>query len=491
MLKKNYIKYLFLIPVMFGWASCSDFLDVNIDPNNPSDVPAETVLPVAQTSIGGVIGGDLAIVSGLWAQHWTQSNISSQYKTLDSYDITAKDYDIAWTEMFAGGLNDLEVIKRSAIEDENWNLYLQAVCIQTYGYQILADFFDQIPYSEALKGLEKLSPKFDEGPAIYDGLIAGLDEALSKDFDAFSNKHIANDLIFASNLDNQIRSWKQFANTLKLKILLRQTASPRAAAALASITALMNSGVEFLDQDGAITQFIDEPNRSNFLYENNIRQLNTPGNLRMSRTIHSFLEANGDLGRLNAYFAPGSTGQMSLVQGNFEAPTTQVPTGVISTIIFSPTDPFYFISEDESYFLQAEALLRMGQDAEPMYNAAVTQAYEKFGISVGGLLSGAYQYPSGGSFDDKLKAIMTQKWVAMFKQGWEAFFDQERTGYPKKSSVPATDPNYVPGELTYSVTGVTGGQFPKRLLFPSASKDVNVNTPTLVPVTTKVWWMPN
>ncbi|MBC7885722.1 MAG: SusD/RagB family nutrient-binding outer membrane lipoprotein, partial [Saprospiraceae bacterium] len=57
--------------------------------------------------------------------------------------------------------------------------------------------------------------------------------------------------------------------------------------------------------------------------------------------------------------------------------------------------------------------------------------------------------------------------------------------------VAAEDPAYVAGQLTYSVDGVTGGLFPKRLLFAATSSDVNSNAPAVVPVTTKVWWMPN
>jgi hypothetical protein len=138
------------------------------------------------------------------------------------------------------------------------------------------------------------------------------------------------------------------------------------------------------------------------------------------------------------------------------------------------------MSYDESLFLQAEARLRMGEDISGLYDEAVSAAYAKFGLDVpAGILGagGAYEYPAGGSFDDKLKALMTQKWLAMFKQSWEAFFDQERTGIPKKSPVRSVDNAYVPGELTYAINGVTSGAFPKRLLFPSASSDVNPNTP--------------
>lgn len=498
-MSNKYFSRIFLLFIPLLLASCSKWLDVNTDPNNPSDVAPELVLPVAQASVAGVVGGEFAILGGLWSQHWTQSNSSSQYKTYDAYDIDKTDLNVQWTEMYAGGLNDLETIKNQSAEASEWNIYLQATVLQVYGYQIFADFFDKIPFTEALKGVATPNPVFDDGEVVYDGLIARLDDALSKDFDATTVKQARTDLVFGSLAkDAQIDQWKRFANTLKLKIYMRQTESSRGAAALAAINAMYAAGTEFLSGDAAITQFVDEANRSNILYETNVRQLNTDGNLRLSRTFESFLKANNDLARLEGLFHPDVNNPtlIGMVQGNFEAPTTEIPVGTIAIATFHPTTPFFFISEDESYFLQAEALLRIGRPAsevKAMYDAATEASYAKFGFAFDPSIigaGGAYEFPEGGSTAEMLEAIIVQKWVAMVNQGYESFLDQARTGYPRISAVPATDANYIPGQWTYSIAGVTGGLFPKRFLFPSASSDVNTNTPAVVPVTTKVWWMP-
>ncbi|MDQ3142307.1 MAG: SusD/RagB family nutrient-binding outer membrane lipoprotein, partial [Bacteroidota bacterium] len=141
-------------------------------------------------------------------------------------------------------------------------------------------------------------------------------------------------------------------------------------------------------------------------------------------------------------------------------------------------------------FMLAEAKLRTGVGAvEPDYIAAIQAAFVKFGLAAPqSLLDGKYKYPAGGTFEEKLEAIITQKWLAMVNQGHESFFDQSRTGYPRISSVPASDPNYVACQWTYSIEGVTSGAFPKRLIFPDVSRRVNGNTPAFVPITTKVWW---
>ena len=84
-----------------------------------------------------------------------------------------------------------------------------------------------------------------------------------------------------------------------------------------------------------------------------------------------------------------------------------------------------------------------------------------------------------------------QKWVSDANgcHALEGFFDQQRTGIPKISSVYSTDSGYVPGEWVYSLNGVTTGKaFPKRLIFPETEYSTNINTPPEVPLTTPVWW---
>jgi tetratricopeptide (TPR) repeat protein len=493
---KGILKNSLLLLAVFSLGSCENWLDVNEDPNNPTNVAPEYVLPAAQASVLAVTGGSFAILGGLWSQHWTQAHVSTQYKTIDSYDLAPAAYNLAWTELYSGGLNDFEDVKTKATASGNNNLVLQAVAVQSYGFQMLADWFDKIPLSEALKIELTRTPKYDDGPAVYAELLKRLDAALALDFNNGKSTQVSSDLVFGKlNGADQIAQWKRFANTLKLKMYLRQTSSPNSAAALAAIKTMLTNNTEFLTTPAAVTQFVDEPNRSNPLYESNIRQLNTGNNLRLSKTLQSYLEANNDAARLNAYFTPGTNGQYGLAQGDFTANSTVILPNVPSVTKMSATDPFYFFSLDEVYFLLAEAHLRSGNDAQAksFYEKAVAAAYAKFSVTFDAgkiAAGGVYAYPTAGTAEAKLKAIMYQKWVAMYKQGYESFWDQARTGYPEISPVAASNEAYVPGQWTYSVNGVTGKLFPKRILYTSASRDVNPsNTPAPVPVTAKIWWM--
>lgn len=483
------IKYItFTLLVAFAAASCHDFLDINDDPNNPSSVGAALTLPAAELNIATTLNADYAVVGGLWAQHWTQSHVASQYRDEDRYAINRLDYQTAWVEMFAGALVDLKRIEEEAVATGNWNLNLMAVSLTAYGTQVMVDWYDQIPYSEALQGESGgFAPHFDSGESVYADLLARLEAALAQDFTGAGVAQVRSDFIFGHlDKDGQIEAWKQFANTLRLKMWLRQTKvnNAGAQAAIAGLLAEDN----FLTQDAKIDIFVDLPNQSNPIYESNNRQLNVKTNLRGSRTLISWLQEYGDP-RLDAYFIPGSGGHYGLWQGWFEATPAEVPEQAPDVAILSPTRPVYFFSLDEVYFLLAEAHARYGNggSAATFYESAVNAACSRVGTDCSALLAGDYAYPNG-NLQQNLEAIMMQKWASMVDRGYEAFWDQNRTGIPAVSNLPTFDANTVPGQLTYAVAGVTGGLFPKRLIWPDNERNANANTPAEVPLTEPVWW---
>jgi len=439
--------------------------------------------------VAGIVNGYYAILGGIWSQHWAQSHVSSQYRDEERYALPNSDkYADAWQEMYSDALVDLERIETEALAAGNNNLVLMAVCTKAFAYQFLADLYDQLPYSEALQAESGVTqPVFDQAKDVYAGLISEIDNALALDFSGGENAWVQTDFVFgAGGLASQTNSWIQFANTLKLKMWLRQTKvnDGGAGGAIGALLAENN----FLTDDAKIDVFIDIANQSNPLYETNIRQLNTGLNLRASRTLLSWLQVNEDP-RLDIYFTTGSDGHMGLRQGDIEIPGSVLPGAMVDVARFSATRPFYFFTKDEVEFMLAESQLRYGDGAaaKAMYEAAVVDACARVGADCSGMVSGAYAYPDG-SFEENLKAIIMQKWASSVERGHESFFDQNRTGIPAISPVNSDDETYVPGEWTYSLAGVTGGAFPKRLLFPDVSRRSNSNVPAEVPITTPVWW---
>jgi hypothetical protein len=495
---KNKISIFSIILVLgvFVVAGCSkSWLDINNDPNNSADATMELLFPSGVASVATTTGGYYNLAGGFWSQYWTQSNAANQYKYIDQYGISASDFNNIWQEMYVGALSDLQLTIEKAKVAENTSFLLMATVMQAYAWQFMTDFHGDIPYFEAFQGdaeVRNLSPKFDTQEAIYTDLLARLNEVLNvEEFTELTTDQAAQDMVFGGDIDQ----WIRFANTLKLKMYLR-LAYKQPAVAQAGIQSLYSNGAEFLSTDAFLNCFIDVETKDNPLYAADKRNLNVGTNLRISSTIFRYFETNADP-RLSGIIA---SNVVPMPQGGFVLTSAQMDPTTVAVFRLNATEPVYFISEVESYLLQAEAIERgWGTgDAKTLYDMAISADFARRGLGGGesGLIGagGAYEYPTSGTFDEKLEAIIMAKWAAFTgKQCAESFFEQCRTGYPKVSTVPAwlngaVNADYHGGALTYSLGGITGGLFPKRMVYPQDEANLNTNYPGNVAVTVPVWW---
>ncbi|MEJ2904909.1 SusD/RagB family nutrient-binding outer membrane lipoprotein [Pedobacter panaciterrae] len=475
-------------------------LDINIDPNKPllEKANPESLIPSGVISTAGRVGGDLAIVGGIWSQHWTQNNSSSQYISLDTYDVpnSSSFINSPYQELYSGALADYQLAIEKAVVAKDWRYNLMATVMRAYTYQVLVDLFDKVPYTEALKVGTFLQPKFDDGYTIYKSLIEGIDAALAKDF--HNTPHLDTDsridLVFGDNgnasFEDQMENWERFANTLKLKMYLRM-AYVKPTEAEAGIKAMYDGDAKFLTTNAGVAGYENVPNKSNPLFEYNFRRLNTTDNLKASATLVSWLEQNADP-RAQVYFGVDSP-VPTINQGDFWNQSSHPEYFDAVVPVIAPTAPVWFITKAESCFMQAEFLERYygGSGAELKYNEGVTAAFTNLGLpGPTTLLAGPYKYPTTANLETKIEKIIVQKWASLFgSHALEAFFEQNRTGYPRISPVYSTEEDYQPGTLVYASRGVTGaGNFPRRLVYPEYEKSRNTNTPAEVPIYTKVWW---
>ncbi|HMI02520.1 MAG TPA: SusD/RagB family nutrient-binding outer membrane lipoprotein [Pedobacter sp.] len=489
MKRKNiYIKTAIVtLLVTVGSVGCKKITNINESPNNPALEKAtpQVLFPSAVLSTAGRVGGELAIIGNIWSQFYAQNNVSSQYRDIDSYNLQRQDRNGSYNELFAGALSDYQLTITQAKAQGLNNYLLFATLMKAYTYQVLVDLYDKVPYTEALQGESNKQPKFDDGYAIYTSLLAEIDAALaaSASADDLITEEKKIDFVF----NGEIAKWRLFANTLKLKMYLRMV-NAKPAEAEAGIKKLYADGAEFLTEDaGIIDIYTDAPDLGNPMYEYNIRRLNTTTNLKASKTFVTWLADNND-GRKLAYFNTATP--VGIEQGDFNSTATTAFTNAYQ----QSTDPVLFFSAAESYFMQAEARLRYfnGAGAEDLFDTGVEAAFAQYDLAAPAK-TGVYKYPTAGNLQDKLKAIIIQKWASLpGSHALEAFFEQERTGYPETTTKYTTDPGYIGGQWVYSKGGVTGGRLPKRLVYPDSERSKNPNTPAEVPITTPVWWgLPN
>lgn len=457
-------------------SSCSDsFFDINVSPNNPAEATPALVLPSALSGSAYVMGGYYHALGSYWSQHYAQSPAASQWAEWESYNLTEDDLDRQFRDLYAGALNDYQYVRKESSASANWSYYSIATLMQAYTFQVLADVYDKVPFTEALQGVTIPQPKFDNGSVIYDSLLVRIDDAISKDFSASSSTSATKaDLVLAGNMAD----WVKFGNTLKLKMYLRYV-NVDANKYKAKITELLTAN-NFLLKDAKFSAFKAEQTGYNPFYNTFVDRL--AANVVANTTLMKFINDNGDL-RKNKIFKPSETG------ANFNSVATGASSEITGTTIknyatpnITNVNPVYFFSKEEVYFLIAEAQARYGTaaDAQAAYSNGIKASYESYGLTA----PVATDYPYTG-----LESIMDQKWIAAAnKRALESFFDYTRTGYPKflneslSSIFTLVDvPGLAPNEDLYKV-------YPKRIFFPASERKTNVNTPEKVALTVPVWW---
>jgi hypothetical protein len=288
------------------------------------------------------------------------------------------------------------------------------------------------------------------------------------------------DLIYHGNMDE----WRSFANTLQLRMYLRMS-DVLPSDAQAGIRALETSGAQFLTIDETAQIFFTSTGGSQHpFYEAGAGNvLNGVHNVYASSTAIDSFNALEDP-RRDVFYTAGA----GLPQGGYNNPANTTagkaePSAVTGANVGdenSALAPVKFMTDFESYFLQAEAAARgwMSGDAEELYKTAIYASFHEHDLDTAGYFQhSSVRWPS--TLQDQLKAIALQKWLAMCgTQNIEAWTEIRRFDYPK----------FKPSE---AASGVTGGQLPARLFYPSDELTRNANFPGQKQITDKVWWDKN
>ncbi|WP_243347013.1 SusD/RagB family nutrient-binding outer membrane lipoprotein [Parabacteroides sp. FAFU027] len=459
-MNKIIYKYLLVLISTFSLLGCSDkFWDINTDPNNPSVVTPALALPSGISGSVFVIGGYYHALGSFWTQQYAQAPAASQWLEWESYNLTDDDFDRQFTTMYSGALTDLQYVREQAKNSSSWPYYSIATLVQAYDFQVLADLYDQIPFTEALKGSTILQPKYDKGALVYDSLFARIDDAISRNLTNVPASLETSDVLLGGDMD----AWIAFGNTLKLKMYLRYVnVDPNKYKS--QIIALLNEN-NFLTKDVRFTAFKAQETGYNPFYNTFVDRL--AGNIVANKTLVNYLENNNDP-RLQKFFNASVTGSIYASVATGESKTLLGTINNYATPNIGQIDPVYLFTKEEVLFMIAEAQARYKTSAEAQatYLKGIKASLSRYGLPEDTV---SYSY-------NGIKSIIEQKWIAATNlRAIEAYFDFNRTGYPDFFST--------------SLTSVLSGNArPKRLFFPATERKTNANTPDRVPLTEKVWW---
>ncbi|MCE5347183.1 MAG: SusD/RagB family nutrient-binding outer membrane lipoprotein [Bacteroidales bacterium] len=510
----SYFAAVLLMLVIFSPGCTEDFEEINSNPNSPaiSQAAPDMLLTNAIESMTDRVheiffGHEMG---SCWVQHMAKV----QYPDEDKYVPRMSVINNTWNSFFSVSGYDVQVVYNIGVAKNNDSYKAVALILKSYIVSVLTDEFGDIPYSEAFRGADAtpiLSPVFDTQESIYAALLANLEEAntlLKED-----GPEIGGDILFG----NDLMKWKKFANSLRLRLLLRQSDRIDPTTAMKTIVNDPDTYpiFESIDDNAALVYLGSAPN-NNPINENR----KTRDDHRVSKTLVDYMYTNAVIDydyRIFVYAEPaeGPNDFVGLPNGmNAAAAAAYNGNGISNTSkigrYFSAAEaPGMLMSYPELQFILAEAAARgflTGSPdltaAESYYNEGVTSSTMTYATEIGaaigrfyGAAADKYVPGSGGANDpllwflegdgvfdpaNALKQIATQKWVAMFDQGIQAEFEWKRTGYPI---------------LTPAIAGQNGGKIPVRAYYPSDEAGRNpTNYAAAVArqgaddLNTRVWW---
>ncbi len=495
---KKIILYVAFVFSMFSAVSCNDFLDVNTDPNSILDAPIENLLTSATVSLGFMGGSDLHRFGALLAQQFSGQGqgATTQPQEFERYNIQGSDLNNVWAYVYSLTLADIDQIIKKA-EGNSPHYSGVAKIMKAYLFQLVVDTWGNAPYSEAFKYTENLSPKFDEGSAIYPELIKLLDEAIV-DLNARTSVKSpgGNSTFFPGAFATSKPRWERLANTLKLRLLIHQTKSNRSGT-IAEIAKLVNANAPFMaaNADNFQMTFINEPRRHNPIHQ---FELDRTNQFFPNATLVGLMNAKTDP-RRPRYFTPfpftRSAAQFAGAKGN-DAPSTKysrmhiylrgdttntaaVTAQVDGSILpgaytYNGTAPIRLFTFAEYNFIRAEAaVLGAPGNAQDFFQAGIRASMEAAGVSAAAIT--AYLTANGTLPDaeaDKIKAIIEEKFVANFGVVLEPWNDWRRTGFPV---IPT------PANALFPNT-------PRSLFYPQTEIDLNPNARQKANMDERVFW---
>lgn len=493
-------KYLLISAVALGFMfnSCDDYLDINHDPNSPSEMnlTADLIFPAVEMNLAASYGDYLRIVGGYYSQHFAHAFGTSNYLDYSQFQMSAtRSSSLGYRQMNLNVLNNLKTVLDKSEADEEWGTYLAATVLRAFTYQTLVDCYGELPYTEALDP-QNPSPKYDEGQTIYEGVLAELDEALAK---ATPSDVVCSNFILP---DERADAWIKFANALKLKMLMRMSGVVDVQSKLDALVNENNFPTDdivlagcWTDESGKMSPYYAEE----FSTKWGSPQINIIANIALVGTMQT--DAYTDP-RLAAFFEANESGEYTGgVSGTNFATTASYKSGYWCRPVASYDMPVYFITVPEIEFFLAEYYAKKGDHAAAAehYAAAITASFAEAGVA------GADDNINKNPYDkdNYKKSIGIAKWIALAgTNDFEAWCELRRLDYPAFGTVQGSDiynvvtdvykPElYVPGTLYTPIEyfGQLGkNKVLERFPYAESSSARNSNAPAPKAYDEPIFW---
>lgn len=428
----------------------------------------------AQNLAGDIHSGYMAAIGT-----WNYGNNASQYNL--AYD---RWNDVAFSVAFRKVMPAWKEVKDKSGE-EYPEVFAVAEIIKIEAMHRITDIYGPLPYMKFGHG--EITTPYDSQEVIYKSFFEDLDKAITtlKNYVANypSSKPLKKyDMIYGGDF----AKWITFANSLKLRLAMRlayvepKLAQQYAEEAVKAGVMQTNADNAFLKSNLGISVF----NPLKICWD-------SYSDIRMGALMESFLVGYNDP-RLPMYFQESELGGYHGARLGNNIYNKAAYEKLSSPNVMENT-PVQWMVAAEMYFLRAEGAIRgwaMNGDAKKLYEDGIRTSFEQWKASLGSYLTNSTAKPAAfvakagsGSvsasnsllptitvpwvenddFEVKLERILTQKWLAIYPDGQEAWTEFRRTGYPKVFPV-----------LTNRNSSVIDTELQvRRLPFPQSEYDTN------------------
>ncbi|RTQ50125.1 SusD/RagB family nutrient-binding outer membrane lipoprotein [Hymenobacter gummosus] len=503
---------------------CDKFLDVNENPNNPLTATPQAVLAQALNATATNFASQYNNYGNWVAAYWGKSGTVNGYNEERTYNYSSLYNQGLWNNTY-DNLYDYQLIEQLSNEQGRPNLAAVAKIMKVYNFQLLVDQYGDIPYSQALNGLQNVLPKYDKAEDIYKDFVVKLTEAtttlatLPTDTRVLANE----DIVFGGGAAAHT-SWQRFANTLRLRILLRMSnVQSLQAYVTTEMTRLASAPGGFLTTDAQVQPgFIQSEGQQSPFYNrygvvsSGLASATERNYVQPTQYIIDQYQNNGPDPRLTRLYTPATVAPYANVyrgvvlgESNIPALGNYARLRLGGGLLKAFDQPVPLILLAESKFLQAEAKLKgflPGGDAAAKtdYQDGIRASFVYFYAPAPSQRSttadqSANAVPNydlyltrnaanplvnwdvpgtGANAVSKEQKIYYQKYLAFNTvESIEAWSEYRRTGYPR-----------IPASIESSST--RPDKLPVRLLYPQTEIATNLNNiPTGInQFTSKIFW---
>lgn len=430
--------------ILITGGSCTKSFDrINENPNTPAKVPGNNTLAYSIAYYG-------EFLYDLWGDMNEPECFGGHLGKIQYIDESRNVYrgvvmENLWTYHYRV-LNNLQITINDAVTNNKVNVQAAALTFKAYVAQIATDSWGNIPYSDALKGNSGvITPKYDDQKAIYASLLADLKTA--NDLFAKNSPDALGDGDFLFSGD--LTKWRKFCNSVRLRVSIRLSK-------VDPVTA--KSNIEEIAGDPEKYPIMTDNGDNAFLTWPGGKPYNEPwasnksddgrDDHALSDTLVNILSRLKDP-RLSVYAKPASDGQFRGVgigiPDNDRLPSLALYSRIGARFRDNKQGFTPYMRVAEVKFILAEAAANgwnAGVGAQQAYEAGIDASLAENQIT-----NAAYKTNSGVKWDGDVKKIYLQKWIALFKDGHEAWAETRRTDVPV---LPAAKGSPYPGHSRVS-----------------------------------------